>query len=164
MDLRDLAAIVTGAVAIYGAGLSTYTALVSRRAAQRRLRAELTLGVIGDQPEPRTVFLLSAVNPGQRVVTITMAVIRLPDGRQFVPLDPPLAQFLPRELREGQRFSIPVPIAHVVTALAEAGYRDRVRLRADFRDVLDINHMSRPLRGNVSKWAELADRQNQQAV
>lgn len=155
MDLRDLATAITAVVALYGAGLATYTAVTHRRATQRLLKARLTLNVLGDRPEPRTVFILSAANAGQRVVKIQSAMIRFPDGRQFMPLDPPLGNYLPCELHEGQNLNIPIDIGLVVQALQEAGYHHRVGLRAEFRDMLDERHVSRPLRGNVEAWAQL---------
>jgi len=94
LDLRDLATAITAAVAVYGAGLATYTAMTARRTTRRILRARLTLNVLGDTPEPRTVFLLSAANAGQRVVKVQSACITFPDGRQYLPLEPQLGNCL----------------------------------------------------------------------
>jgi len=155
-DIRDLVTAITVVVAVYGAGLATYTAVTTRRTTQRLLRTRLTLNVLGDTPEPRTVFLLSAANAGQRVVKIVSACIRFPGGSQFMPLEPPLGNYLPRELQEGDDLNIPIALEHVVQALQESGYRGRVTLHAQFRDVLGELHLSRPLRGNVEAWARLA--------
>ena len=158
MDFRDWAAVVTAAVAIYGAGLSTYVAVSARRATQRSLRVSLSMSVLADAPEPRTVFMLSAANSGQRVVKLVMAVIRLPDGSQFVPLQPQLGNFLPCELHEGKSLEIPIAVEHVVQALKESGHKGRVSLRADFRDVLDTHYVSSPLRGKLDLWTRLANK------
>ncbi|MGH9869196.1 MAG: hypothetical protein ACREAA_13670 [Candidatus Polarisedimenticolia bacterium] len=159
MDPRDWATAVTAAVAVYGAGLATYTAVTTRRATERLLKVGLTLNVLGDRPEPRTVMMLCAASAGQRKVKIQSACIRFPHGRQFIPLEPSLADFLPWEIGEAETLDIPVPIEHVVQALQQVGYEGRVALRAEFRDILDVRYVSRPLRGNVATWARLASRE-----
>src|SRR2546425_7390793 len=110
------------ALAVYGAGLSTYNLIASRRDARRRLKAKLSINVLADTLEPRTVFMLSAANPGQRVVKLNWAAIRFPDGTQFVPLEPNLGRFLPCELQEGKTLEIPIGIELVVQALHESGF------------------------------------------
>jgi hypothetical protein len=160
MDFRDWATAVTAVVAVYGAGLATYTAVTTRRATERLLKVRLTLHVIADRPEPRTVLMLRAASAGQRKVKLQGACIRFPDGRQFFPLDPLLAAFLPREIAEAETLDIPVAIEHVVQALQESGYDGRVSLRAEFRDILDVRYVSRPLRGSLAHWATLTSKES----
>ena len=84
MDLLQWAPIVTGIVAIYGAVLSTYNLIAARRDRAHKLRVSLKWGMAAPGPEPETVFILDAINPRGRPVTVAACGIVLPNGKSLV--------------------------------------------------------------------------------
>ena len=156
MTPLEWATVATAVVAIYGAVLSTYTLLINRRESRRRINVKLTWGVVGDTPDPRTVFFLTASNPGRRSVTLHGFHLRLPNGKQFVFAPPPGAPVFPHEVREGKQCAVWVPVREVVRALMKERFTGKVKLVAVFRDSIDQEFQSKSFKGTIEKWSSLA--------
>jgi hypothetical protein len=93
MTTTEVVTVVTALVAVYGAGLSTYTFFAKRRESRRLVKVELSRGILGTYPEVSHVLLLSASNPGNRAVTLEGISFDLPDKRQVVLFKPDGCRF-----------------------------------------------------------------------
>jgi hypothetical protein len=157
MTPTEWATVATAIVAVYGAALSTYTLLRSRKEARRQVKVKLTWGVVGDTPEPRMVFFLTASNPGQRTVTLQGFHLRFPNGNNLF-FAPPLAgPAFPYEVREGRQCAVWAPVRDVVKALVKEGHMGKVKLVAVFRDATDREFRSKPFKGTIEHWSSMAD-------
>jgi len=137
--------ISTTAVAVYGAGLSTYNMYNARRKDRREIKVTISAGYLTHGPDlSDEMFVLSASNPGHRAVTVTSVGIRLPDGRQMV-FPYPEGPQLPYHLTEGTNCDHVVPIREIARKLSTSGFRGTVKIKAFYRDAVENVHTSKPL-------------------
>lgn len=136
--------ILTVAVAVYGAGLSTYIFLVRRKEKQRRINVQIKFGFtpIGPDIGPQMIFV-EASNPGNRTVRLTSVGLLLPDGRQMVWIHPVGTTSLPHDLGEGQSCNMWMPAEELEEQLAHNGFRGRIKVRGFFGDALGKKHQSK---------------------
>jgi len=143
-------------VALYGAGLSTYTLIMSISNQKRKVTATLTWGVIGDNQRPSWVFFLTAANPGNRTVTLSTPYILLPNGKRFVIPQMPGNVVFPHDLEEGKNCIAWFPISDVIQALTDEGYQNNISIIGVFTDALGTDYKSKEFIGNLSEWKKLA--------
>jgi hypothetical protein len=132
----DVVVWVGAGLAVYGAVLSTYNALLGRsrearereraererEREQRSVRVEVNLAVITDPPERRLV--ITARCEGPRPVTISGHDVILASGeRVFVRHDGTSGQPLPAKLNDGEEVDILIPIEALRRVQTETGHR-----------------------------------------
>lgn len=134
---------VTLAIALWGAGLGTWTAVSQWRKDHVRVEAHLSWGLIGmtDGSAPGAL-LMEARNVGHRPVEIASFQLRLPDGQNMVFLPEPR---LPCQLEPGQSAKAWVYATQLSQTLAEHGYAGALDVRAVCRDAIDRNYVSNAL-------------------
>jgi hypothetical protein len=145
--------VIIAIVAVYGAMLSTYTALLNWRDKTRRVAVRLSLGfgVYGNQTGP-TVLLVTASNPGSRTVTLTSWALRLPDKRQLWPPMPQSHVDFPHDLLEGKSCTVWVPAREVAEGLKGEGFSGRIKLAGLFRDAVGNVYTSKPIKFDIDGW------------
>lgn len=149
----DWAGVTTGAVALYGAALATYSFLVGRREKERVLRVSMSSGFLEFGPNLSDVMLLIAVaNPGHRDVTIQTPFIRLPNGSSLILMNPGSDASFPHDLREGRSCTVWREIRQVASQLKEHGFTGRIKLRPACRDGVGNEHVGKPWPLNVDEW------------
>ncbi len=156
MTPQEWATALTVLVAVYGAALSTYNLIVARRDRRRTVRVFLKQGLAAPGPEPEPVFILEAVNPGQRSITLTGCGVLWPNRKTFRIPRPLGSATFPHELGDGKSCTILFPLRDVVRALQQGGFHDQVSVRAVFTDTLGKDHLSKPFNGDASDWAKAA--------
>lgn len=156
MTPQEWASAATVLVAVYGAALSTYNLIAARRDHHRTVRVFLKRGLAAPGHEPEPVFILEAVNPGQRSVTLTSCGLLLPNRKTFLIPRPPGSATFPHELTDGKSCTILFPLRDVVRALQQEGFNRQVSVRAVFTDALGKDHLSKRVKGSVSDWAKAA--------
>jgi hypothetical protein len=156
MASPDWNIILTAIVAIYGAALSTFTAIRNHYEKTRRLKSALSWGVLTrDDSLSEPMFILSASNPGSQAVTISTCYIRLPDNRQLLSVHQDGEVPLPHTVESAQSCKFWYPVRDVVEAIQEFNYSGDIKIYAVFRDVTDKEYVSRPFKGNVQEWARV---------
>jgi hypothetical protein len=105
--VADVATWVALAIALYGAGLATYTAIGRRRERREALRREvLVTGDVRPHPEDpkEPLFRLTATNAAVRPVEIAKAGVVMDNG--FIVFHGPYTPNLPAHLEDGQSVSV----------------------------------------------------------
>jgi hypothetical protein len=150
MDLT-WATVVTAAVALYGAGLSTLNFIGQRRRDHRRMR--VTLKDDGDETFFQPMVHLHVSNVGHPAVHLAEAAILLPTGEEiiwggrFASIDE-----LPRGIDAGRNFTATVMVNDLSEALTRKGHGGHVRLRARVIDETGRTYVSRPLKYKIRTW------------
>ena len=151
---------ITTIVAVYGAILSTisigihiFTQLISNRP---KVKVKIYIGFVADPLSGKTppVLFISALNPGQKVVTLSSAGLVLPDKNQLVLPNPYTNVTLPHELLPGKSCHIWIETKEIAKVLKANGFSGKVRLVGFYRDQIDKTYKSKPYRFDVDYWAK----------
>jgi putative transposase len=144
------AQVITAVVAVYGAILSTYNALLRRKERRRLVRVELSMGLLATGPHlSRPMLILRASNPGNRTVTLTGPGVRLPNGAQaFFPVPESNVEF-PYDLPEGKSCSVWTEASHFARDLRNHGLSGTVKLVGFYRDATGTAWKSKPMSQHV---------------
>lgn len=139
--------LVTAIVAIYGAVLSTYNLVVTRRDKLRGVTVQLRFGFMPIGPDLGAQMLfIEASNPGHRPVQLTSVGLLLPDRRTIAWMQPQASRPLPAELSEGQSCSAWMPLEEVEQQLRRHGYKGKLKVRGFYDDALGKRHYSRAVK------------------
>jgi hypothetical protein len=141
--MLDQKEIITLAIALWGAILGTYGALLAtftfftqRRDKRPRLRVTRRTGFfVGVGTSDETQFVINAANIGQVPVTIASFGLRLPKGGGQL-IDPIAFTNLPKELSPGQSVSFYVPRNNLLRGLLAHGHHGKVKLTPQVEDQL----------------------------
>jgi hypothetical protein len=151
--------LITGAVAVYGAILSSITFYFQRRAARPTVRASFATDLVPDPVgQVETVFILRAENHGHRKVYVQQPVLDLPGEKQMV-FPYPLrgdATF-PHGLEPGQSCTVILSVRDTVRSLRSQGYSGTMKVTATFPDQLGTRYRSPAFKLDLGKWARLAE-------
>lgn len=153
--IESIALIVTALVAVYGAGLSTWTFYHNRARTRIRLNIEIAMGflpVMGSGLGP-TNLILEVSNPGHRAVTVQPPSILLPDGRQVVFMNPNSEVEFPFELREGKNCHSWTPLRDLAIQIGDAGLSGTVDLVASVKDLVGNEFKSKKWPLDVDDWS-----------
>jgi hypothetical protein len=145
--------IITAVVAVYGAILSTHTAVANYREKKRRVIVTVSIGfrVYGTGPGPSVVFV-SAANPGSRPVSLNGLGFLLPDGRQCVlPYSESDVEF-PHELMEGRSCRIWIPTKVLAHELRGLGFSGTIKLKGFYNDAVGTTYKSKPTKFEINEW------------
>lgn len=139
-----LPTIVTAAVALYGAVLSTLNYVLARKEKTRRLRVRLYFGFITSGPNlSEQMLFISASNPGMLSVTLSAVGVALPDGKNaFFPVHRGTSQ-LPYELAGGKEFQMWTELKDFADSMREKGYVGKIKIRGFYNDQSGGTHKSK---------------------
>lgn len=153
MDWTD---IVTALVAVYGAGLATYNLIAHLRGTKARVKVKISQGFVTDPlgrpSEP--MIILSALNVGQKAVTLCSQGFLLPNGMKWVFPNPLSNVRFPYELLPGKSCQIWTEAARLARDLNAQGYSGKVKLVGFYRDQIDTTYKSKPYEFDVENWAK----------
>ena len=146
--------IVTAIVAIYGALLSTYTLLANRKEKLRQVNIDLSFGI----PTPNLalgsrVILMTIANPGSRSITVSSALVWLPNKKQLLLSDQRSNITYPHTLQEGNNCLLWVDPYEIAAICSEEGFTGKVKLLGIVKDALGKTYKSKPFVFNVESWA-----------
>ena len=98
------------------------------------------------------MVILEAVNPGSRSVTLQGYGIQLPDGKQvLLPFENTNVSF-PYELAEGKNCTCWIGARELAAILAKDGYKNTLKLRAEFRDAVGNIYRSRRFKFAINEY------------
>ena len=138
----DWSVLITTLVALYGALLSTYNLISSRRDKRRRVKVELSVGVL----QGTLVLLFEVSNPGHIAVTIQPPRLQLPKrgGTIVFPTPRSDVQF-PHDLSPGTKCTVWTSPAKLANQLKENGFSGKVNLVGFCKDAVGTTHKSKRL-------------------
>ena len=130
--------IATGIVAVYGALLSTWSAVSAQLEKRRHVTIKISYGfpTFGPELGPASI-IVTALNKGHTPVTLSNAGIRWPDGRTTVCFEDSGNTKFPQELEGGKSCFVLIEIQLLARQLKIAGFSGTVTLNGFFRDALD---------------------------
>ncbi len=135
--------IVTAAIAVYGALLSSYNAFVARRQNTRQITVTVNHGFLPTGPElGDPMLLIGAANLGHRAVTLVSVGLLLPDKQQLVLTSPEGTVQLPHHLTEGTSCKHWIPAAEIKRQLSSSRFSGTVMVRGFYLDALGKRHLS----------------------
>ena len=145
--------ILTALVAVYGAGLATYTAVSSYLRNRRHIKVELSLGIMAPAiGNTSTVLLITASNPGDKPVTANSITLELPDRKHAILPHYPGSAQLPKELLPGQALTVYVDAHDFSKDTRDSGYSGTVRLRARCYEATGQLFKSKKLKYSIESW------------
>ena len=146
----DWVASITALVALYGAVLSTYTLVCSRRDKQRQVKVELSTGFLATGPDLSAAMLFIGVsNPGHITVTLNIPGIQLPNRETLVFPDPLSDVLFPHELPPGNKCTVWTPLADLAERLKEKGFSGKVKLVGFCTDAVGTTYKGKRWKLNV---------------
>ena len=148
---------ITALVALYGAALSTYSVVASRRDKKRHILVTVSHAVMVPAGVQKDVVALTAANPGDRAVTLGLATLTLPNGWNVVPARSNSEVAFPYELPEGKSCTCWIDSPELAAVVAEQGYRSSVKLVATYRSVLGATYRSKKMKFDVRHWLAQPD-------
>lgn len=146
---------VTAVVALYGAGLSTYTLIQNRKEKQRQISVKLSNGFLTYGPElSPAMLLIEATNPGDRTVVLNTVGLSLPDGKTVAFPNPQSTVCFPYPLQEGNSCMVWTPLKELAQQLSQKGYSGKVRLVGFYRDQLGTVYRSNAFAFDTDGWTD----------
>lgn len=150
-----IVAIVTVLIAIYGAGLSTYTHIARSRERRRVLKVSIKEGAVGLGGKLGDWSLIFAIsNPGFMPIVLSSIALLLPDGKTVVFFRPQGTANLPHELAPGRQCQFWTGLFDLAVELSHQGYKGLVRLKLRVTDETDCEHLSKGYTLNIEQWSQ----------
>jgi hypothetical protein len=142
--------IVTAAVAVYGAILSTYNAFSKWAEDRRTVQVGLRYGIYPENPK----LFLSAVNAGKRPVFLHKRWLSLSNKKkiEYNGMHYIGEPFLPVQLTEGNSCEYWTPARGLAAHLKESGLSGTIKLVAFFQDSMGVHYRSKPLRFEIETY------------
>lgn len=153
----DWSKIILTLVAVYGAVLSTYNLIVSRKEKQRQLSVKMSSGLLtygpNNIPGEEAMLFITVANPGNRTVKINIPRIKLPDNKTVIFPTPQSDVTFPYELTEGDSCRIWIEMKLLAKQLIETGYSGSVKLTAEVDDATGRTYKSKESsKLNLTEW------------
>ncbi len=149
--------ILIGAVACYGAALSTYLLVAPRIKLQRSLQVHVTIGYLNQSAglsEP--MLMISATNRGQKPITLNAVGLNLPGSGPVMFLRTEGDVSMPHALASSKTCRFWIPAQRVARALKESGASGRVRIVGLLADEMDRAYRSRSFRFDRDAYEQAA--------
>lgn len=146
----DTIAIITIAIAIYGAFLSTYTAIDRIKENRVKIEVEMRLGFI--LPSKKQLVFLSAGNHGRKPVSMGIGLFITPDGTSFITEGIGESPKMPCEISPGQKCEVWLEAELIADFLTEQGFKGKNKLGGMFKDQLGNTYKAKPLEFDIEKW------------
>jgi hypothetical protein len=124
--------VITFAIAVYGAALSTFNLVQSITKERRQVIINQTaafyaLPAGGVGP---AMVNIDVINRGHRPVVVSAPTMQMPNGRLLVFINADGFRDFPKRLEDGETGSIRMPYHLIASSLRDAGYSGKVDLRA----------------------------------
>lgn len=143
--------IITAAIALYGAGLATYTFYSNRRDRRRLLNVNVSYALA---PHPitqiETLITITIANAGYHSVTVTGVSCELPDNQRVAYPNPRSDKPLPYQLQPGTNITILINAQELARTLTEAGYSGTIVLIGECSDAIGQTHRSESFDFDIS--------------
>jgi hypothetical protein len=143
MDLTD---IIIAVVALYGAGLSTYTLIQNNKEKRRQLKVHITkrfpVSKEGQVLKPDGI-IIHIKNPGYKKVTVVDSQIMLPKEEVLIFPSPIGNIRFPYEIEEGKDCVVSIELQKVISGANELGYSGDVKLKAKVIDGAGDRYISK---------------------
>ncbi|MCD6317512.1 hypothetical protein J7M02_00405 [Candidatus Aerophobetes bacterium] len=151
----DYAHIIIAIVAIWGAGLSTYTLIRNIIKEKPRIKVKITFGVLaqGSHLSPRMLFL-EANNVGKPAVTLSSCGLRLPKTANQFLLFIPLGsnKRLPCKLSPWENLTVWMKEASIMQNLKSSGFKNAVKVHGFYKDTVGNLYISKPIKLKLNKY------------
>ena len=140
------------AIALYGAGLSSYNIWIARKDKKPKLkvtaRIAQTISATNDVGEPE--FKLLAANIGQASVSVATCGLRLPDKTELRVL----LSYYPseNELASGKAFHARAEPFRIAREARERGFKGNIKLRPFFADEIGRYFWGKPITLDVDSY------------
>jgi hypothetical protein len=142
-------------IALYGAGLSTYSFIVDRRDKQARLTTTATVGfqMLPTRAGP-PIVLMTVANPSLLDVNVTGVGLVLPDyGRtKLIIRHLDGTTTLPFALKQGQSATFWIETKELASNLRAQGMSGNVRIQTYASDAVGHEYRSKPYLFEVDNW------------
>lgn len=148
--------LITLLIALWGALLSSYSALSRHWHKTRRLRVTLLRAPQFEMPDSlEPSFRIEAVNPGERTVTIKSCVLRVKSGGWLsIPTERCEIMF-PHELQEGENCRCWIELGNVARELHSKDFAGQVKVAGEFCDSLGKRFQSKWTKFRIGEWLEV---------
>lgn len=155
MDWLTAAGTVVGMITgLSGLGISLYTLKVTRQKEQRRVKVTIGKGIVptlrGAGPP---MLIITALNPGDRTVTLGSPGILLPNNKHIVFLEPLSNVEYPHELAEGKNCMTWTPAKEIAQMLQKEGFSGAIKLRGFYDSSIGEKYTSEAITFEVDKFA-----------
>lgn len=149
--------IANAVVAGYAATLATYTYVMQRLEKRPQVRSSMDIcflaSALGDTSDPLVSF--TAVNTGERPVTLTGHFIRLPNKEQaIIPIPLPPGNRLPYELQPGNNCTLYCELKEFAHSVRNRGLRGTIKIVSIFRDATGRTYKGKPYLFDVDEWTK----------
>ena len=125
--------IITALVALYGAGLATYTFAVQQLEKRHRVKVKLWLGFMGaGQGGAMDIVILEAANSGVTHVHLSECCIELPEKKEKFIAKFGYDRSFPSTLAPGESVQAFIDSETFIKAARKSGYKKLVLARARF--------------------------------
>ena len=146
--------IITLIIAVYGALLSTYSVWASKQEKKREIKVQLSYGFhTSPSSVGPTMLLISALNTGQKRVTLNSMGLILPkkDKKYLTFFRPDSNVSFPCDLIEGKGCDVWVATKELAVDLKREGYSGKVSLKGYYRDAIGGEYRSKSLKFYIEK-------------
>lgn len=149
---------LTAALAIYGAGLSTYNAIQARRKDSRSLQVRMNTSMFtfGSSVGP-PMLTIEVVNDGHRSVVADppqLIMTEMP-GKVMALMGAQGLNEFPKQLAEGEVGCVRIAYGDVARSLISAGCASTVELRAICKDSTGRQYRSSSWKVDVAEWLRM---------
>jgi hypothetical protein len=145
--------VLTLLIALYGAGLATFTFLQQAKEKRAHVKVTFTIGLLPwPGREMETVILLTASNPGHKKVILNTPGITLPDKKQLIFFEPNSNVRFPYSLEPEASCVVWYNIKAFAEELTSQGFYGKVNLVAYFTDSVGRKHESKNVTFNIDNW------------
>jgi len=146
--------IIIAIVAIWGASLSTYTAIRNFIKDKFRVKVELGYGILPYGPQYSKTVLLKAANIGNRTVTLSSRELKAkPPTKEKIELtltDPEGTVQLPCELAPGKSLHAWKKESDIIEGLRNSGFKGIAKIFGVYRDAIGNSYKSKPLKIKIN--------------
>jgi hypothetical protein len=122
------ASIITLAVALYGAGLSTYNLRQALKKDRRVVIVRLDAEIFGYGDSSRTVIKITVTNAGHRPVVASLPILILPNRRHVTLMSAGGSQNFPARLDDGESEYVRINLGELGSLLSAKGYHGPVKI------------------------------------
>jgi len=144
---------ITLIIASYGALLSTYSIWNKRQEQRRKIKVELSYGLLraGLTSDVSSVLIISAKNTGRKTVTLSSMGLVLPDKKYLAFLYPKSNVSFPYDLPEGKDCNVWIETEELTKDLKKGGYSGKISLIGYYKDAIGGMYKSKSLKFDTEK-------------
>jgi len=148
MEIKD---VLTLGISLLGLTVSVTALSLQFRQHRERVRVKTTNGFFLGVGLSEPMLIVTAANLGQRAVTLSSCMLKLPDGKSLM-MPPTQRQSLPFELGPGKSCSQFIPLSQLGESLRPL-FSGKVKLVAQFGTESGHDFRAKPYTFDVAAWA-----------